>query len=372
MPSSYPTTLDTTTRFPTDVTDDTDSKSGTPRTGLKGFLAQLLDDQNSALVAIETELGTVPKGSFASVSARFDSVAPKLVAQAASTANVTLPPGGTTLTIDGVVLANNDDVLLKDQTTPAQNGDYVVTGVGTSVTLVRSPVADTSAKLDSLVVSVSGGTVNGDTQWRQVSNPPLTVGTTALRWTRVFPSYQPFVRNPWAPGAVPPLLVNMDRETADSSVAQTAITAITSLHAGLILRAGTTYSNINVFCTATGAGAVTTHWFALVRQSDRAVLQATANSTVLPALGVYTRAITPLTVDVDTPCWLAWASQVATTSPAFAGKTALTALVQPFALVAPIFQGNSATAPTATPPTNGTVLAAPTTATGGRIYTWLT
>lgn len=373
MASSYPGTLDTTTRFPTDITNDTDSQAGTPRTGVKGFLAQLLDDLGDAVVKIETELGVSPKGPSTNVSARLDTLAPRAVVAAASTVNVAIPPGGTTLTVDGVALANGDRILLKDQTTLSQNGVYIVSGVSGSVVLDRDPMFDSASEVADLQVSVAGGTLNGDSQWRMVTNPPITMGTTALRWSRLFPIYPPFVRNPWAPGATPPLLVNMDRETADAAVAQTAITAITSLHAGFILRAGVTYTNINVFCTAIGAGAVTTNWFALVRQSDRSVLRATANTTVLPALGVYTRALSAtLTMDTDTPCWLAWAQQVATTSSSYAGKAALTALVQPFALVTPIFQGNSATAPTATPPTAGTVLAAPTTATSGWIYCWLT
>jgi hypothetical protein len=174
----------------------------------------------------------------------------------------------------------------------------------------------------------------------------------------------------WVPSGA--LAVNMpDRGMANVTVPQSAITAVHSWHGGMILRPGVTYTNVNAFCTAAGAGAVTTFWWAVIRQSDRQVLQRTANSTVLPTLSaVHTRAFqATFTVSAPTPVWIGLATQVATTSPAFAGYTTA---VQAWTLIAPILWGNSTTAPTATPPTVGTVLGAPTTATAGRIYAWLT
>lgn len=70
MATSYPTALDTTARFPSDITDDSDSKAGTPRTGLVGFLAQLLRDFGSAIIAIQTALGITPQGTFTDVATR--------------------------------------------------------------------------------------------------------------------------------------------------------------------------------------------------------------------------------------------------------------------------------------------------------------
>ena len=65
--------IDTTSTFPQDITDDTDSKTGTPRTGAAGFLAQLLRDLGDAVIEIETELGLTPSGSFADVATRLQS-----------------------------------------------------------------------------------------------------------------------------------------------------------------------------------------------------------------------------------------------------------------------------------------------------------
>jgi hypothetical protein len=68
MAASYPAAVATTTRLPTDITDDTDAKTGTPRTGLVGFLAALLTAQDEEIRAIETELGTDPAASFADLT----------------------------------------------------------------------------------------------------------------------------------------------------------------------------------------------------------------------------------------------------------------------------------------------------------------
>lgn len=289
--------------------------------------------------------------------------------RAASVANVTVSGPGTTL--DGVTLATGDRVLLKDQTTASQNGVYDFNG--SAAALTRSADAAQGRLVDAYGVRVQQGTINAETRWEVVTDDPITVGSTGIRLTRAFPPSRYSDRNPWDPGASPPAAVNMDRGLVNASVAQTAITALTSLHGGMAIPAGRTITNINSFCLAAGAGAVTTFWLAIVRQSDRAVLQRTANTTTLPTINaVHTRALqATLTLDYDTPVWIALATQVATTSPGFAG-IANVAAVQNFHLTAPILQGNSTTAPTATPATVGAVLGAPTTATPGRIFYWLT
>jgi hypothetical protein len=103
------------------------------------------------------------------------------------------------------------------------------------------------------------------------------------------------------------------------------------------------------------------------------VLQRTANSTTLPTVNaIHTRALqATLTLSVDTAVRIALGTQVATTSPAFAG-IANVAAVQNLHLAAPVIQGNSSTAPTSTPPAVGATVAAPTTATSGLLYVWLT
>lgn len=108
----------------------------------------------------------------------------KRAVRVASTANITIPPGGTSLTIDGVALANNDRVLLKNQTTTSQNGIYVVGGIGTSVTLTRATDADAASEIAGGTVSVDQGTQGGQI-WSTTFKTTDTLGTTGMLWYRV-------------------------------------------------------------------------------------------------------------------------------------------------------------------------------------------
>lgn len=97
----------------------------------------------------------------------------------ASTANVTISAPGTA--IDGVTLAVNDRVLLKDQTAPAENGIYVFTGSATPMT--RASDFNAWTELPGAFTFVEGGTVNADKGFTCTSNASGTLGTTAITWT---------------------------------------------------------------------------------------------------------------------------------------------------------------------------------------------
>lgn len=85
-------------------------------------------------------------------------------------------------TLDGVTLATGDRVLLKNQSTPAQNGIYVVAASGAAS---RSTDADEDSEVTAgLFTFVEEGTVNADTGWVLVSNDPLVVGTDPLSFTQ--------------------------------------------------------------------------------------------------------------------------------------------------------------------------------------------
>jgi len=96
--------------------------------------------------------------------------------RAATTANITI---ATALnngdTLDGVTLATNDLVLVKNQTAPEENGVYVV-----GVTPARASFADTFDKHVGLVCLVSEGTVNADLAFVFTSDAGGTLDTTAL------------------------------------------------------------------------------------------------------------------------------------------------------------------------------------------------
>ncbi len=122
----------------------------------------------------------------------------------ASTANVALT-GGSTLTIDGVAIANGNRVLLKDQSTGSQNGIYTVAGIGTAYTLTRATDADTSAEMSAGVfVFTNEGTANADKMFVLTTNDPITLGSTALTFTQITGLATPYV--PLAGGTMTGLL----------------------------------------------------------------------------------------------------------------------------------------------------------------------
>lgn len=102
--------------------------------------------------------------------------------RAASTANVTIASALINgLSMDGVTLATGNRVLLKDQTTPSQNGIYVVVASGAAS---RSVDADSDAEVNAgMAVSVEEGTISGDKAYILTTNNPITLGTTSLSYS---------------------------------------------------------------------------------------------------------------------------------------------------------------------------------------------
>jgi hypothetical protein len=111
--------------------------------------------------------------------------------RAASTATVTVTynaTGGTSTrgqitaapnTLDGVTLAANDRILLKNQTTGAQNGIWVVSTLGTGANGVWDRATDFDADAEvtaGAFAFVEEGTTNGDSGWVLATNNPITIG----------------------------------------------------------------------------------------------------------------------------------------------------------------------------------------------------
>lgn len=93
----------------------------------------------------------------------------------ATTANIVLSG---IQTVDGVLLAADARVLVKDQAQAKDNGIYVVPASGA---WKRAPDADASIEVTpGLFVSVEKGTANGDSVWQLVTDAPIVLGTTAL------------------------------------------------------------------------------------------------------------------------------------------------------------------------------------------------
>lgn len=81
-------------------------------------------------------------------------------------------------TVDGVVLATGNRILIKNQATGSENGIYTVNASGAPT---RATDANTSASVTGgLFTFVEQGTVNADAGWVLTNDGTITLGTTAL------------------------------------------------------------------------------------------------------------------------------------------------------------------------------------------------
>jgi hypothetical protein len=95
----------------------------------------------------------------------------------ATTANISL----TGLTsIDGVTPVANDRILVKDQSTPSQNGIYLASASGWA----RATDMDAWLEVPGASVWVEEGTANVDSAWVCTSNTGGTIGSTAITWVK--------------------------------------------------------------------------------------------------------------------------------------------------------------------------------------------
>ena len=144
---------------------------------------------------VDNQVATVSNTTFHAASA------------AATTANLTATYNngtagvGATLTnsgaqaafaVDGYTASLNDRILVKDQTTGAQNGIYTVTTLGSGSTnwvLTRATDFNTVGTGPNFIETgastfVSGGTTWGSTSWVMNTTGTITVGTTSLVWVQ--------------------------------------------------------------------------------------------------------------------------------------------------------------------------------------------
>tara|TARA_R110001592_G_scaffold27004_2_gene100538 strand:- start:1930 stop:3924 length:1995 start_codon:yes stop_codon:yes gene_type:complete len=105
------------------------------------------------------------------------------VVRAATTATITI---ATALnngdTLDGVTLATNDLVLVKNQDTASQNGIYVV-----QASPARDNLYDTFIEHVGALIAISEGTTNADHMYLCTSDKSGTLDSTAITWTKVTP-----------------------------------------------------------------------------------------------------------------------------------------------------------------------------------------
>jgi hypothetical protein len=108
----------------------------------------------------------------------------KQAVRAATTVNGALTTAyENTDVIDGVTLATGDRILLKNQSTGAENGIYTVNATGAPT---RATDFDESAELErGVLVSVIEGTANANSVYQMTTAGPYTIDTTALTFVLV-------------------------------------------------------------------------------------------------------------------------------------------------------------------------------------------
>lgn len=114
--------------------------------------------------------------TYEQLSAAIEGLAWKDDCRVATQANTNLSSPGST--IDGVTMATGDRVLVRSQTTVAQNGIYIWNG--SAVAMTRALDASTFDELEQAVVSVAEGT-SAQTTYRQ-SQVNGTIGTNDVIW----------------------------------------------------------------------------------------------------------------------------------------------------------------------------------------------
>lgn len=138
-------------------------------------------DMNSATGSTITGLSTPTADSDAANKAYVDSVAQGIDAKAsclaATTANITLSG---TQTIDGVAVTAGQRVLVKNQTSAAQNGIYVAAAGAWT----RATDADTWNELVSAYTFIEQGTDNGNNGYICTVTAGGTLGTTPVTWVQ--------------------------------------------------------------------------------------------------------------------------------------------------------------------------------------------
>jgi hypothetical protein len=103
-----------------------------------------------------------------------------------TTTNINLA-GGAPSSVDSVSLTTGDRVLVTAQDTGSQNGLYYVTtlGSGSSGTWARTSDGNENGEIEAgMIVMVTEGVIYADTQWKLITDEPITINTTALTFTQ--------------------------------------------------------------------------------------------------------------------------------------------------------------------------------------------
>lgn len=145
-----------------------------------------LDIGNQKLVNVATGISSNDAVNVAQLQSAIDNLNSifdsKQSVKVASTANITISNPGTS-TFDGVVLSSGNRILLKNQTSQAENGLYVFNGSSSAMT--RTTDMDAWTEVPGAFVAVEEGSTYADTIWLCTSNSGGTLNTTAIVWFQI-------------------------------------------------------------------------------------------------------------------------------------------------------------------------------------------
>lgn len=142
-------------------------------------------------------------------------------------------------TIDGVLLATGDRILIKNQAAASENGIYVVNASGAPT---RSSDAQSSAALLGAAVYVVSGTANNATRWVNNNTGAITIGTTDITWVQ-FGAGSTYTAgngltlsgNDFNVGAGTGILVSADQVAIDTAVVVRKATALIGNNAATLI-----------------------------------------------------------------------------------------------------------------------------------------
>lgn len=142
-----------------------------------GSMADPLTEKQFAL---NTDTGELRVGPGLYQAIRNPGITPDIRVRVAATSNVTIATGlNAGDTVDGVVLATDDLVLLTGQTTGSQNGIYRV-----GATPARDTFMDEWSEVVGRLIYVNEGSTQSNTLWHNTNVTGGTLGSTSITFQK--------------------------------------------------------------------------------------------------------------------------------------------------------------------------------------------
>jgi len=188
------------------------------------------------------------------------------------------------LTVDGVAVALNDLIVVKDEVAQANNGIYKMTTLGTGgilYVLTRATNMDQATEIGQAYSFITAGATNINTSWN-VNSGTYVVGTTAIVWNQ-FSAAPTFVAGDGLALSGVTFSVNVDTTTiaiVADTLERAALTGdVTASLGGAATTLATVNSNVGTFGSATTVPVITVNGKGLTTAVTTATIVAGASET---------------------------------------------------------------------------------------------